>query len=94
MELEVKMSMWLDIDEIKAIKDDAEGNYFGSSGLLMDAKAKVVKNVLENYERQWDINHCHNQEYTEECPDCYEEVDIDETRCPHCYNGKYDNGDQ
>ena len=61
MELEVKMSMWLDIDEIKAIKDDEEGNYFGSSGLLMDAKAKIVKNVLEVYDRQWDINYCHNE---------------------------------
>ena len=53
--------MWLDIDEIKAIKDDAEGNYFGSSGLLMDAKAKIVKNVLEVYDRQWDIEYCHKE---------------------------------
>ena len=65
MELEVKMSMWLDIDEIKAIKDDAEGNYFGSSGLLMDAKAKIVKNVLEVYDRQWDIDYCHKEANTD-----------------------------
>tara|TARA_R100001443_G_C3215719_1_gene144613 strand:+ start:283 stop:477 length:195 start_codon:yes stop_codon:yes gene_type:complete len=61
MELEVKMSMWLDIDEIKAIKDDMEGNYFGSSGTLMDAKHKIVKNVLEVYQRQWDIDYCHSE---------------------------------
>ena len=61
MELEIKMNMWLDIEEIKAIKDDEEGIYFGSSGLLMDAKAKIVSNVLEVYQRQWDINYCHKE---------------------------------
>ena len=27
------------------------------------------------------------------CDDCYEVVDIEETRCPYCYNGKYMDGD-
>tara|TARA_R100001463_G_scaffold3903_1_gene15327 strand:+ start:187 stop:495 length:309 start_codon:yes stop_codon:yes gene_type:complete len=71
MELEIRnISLWMDVDELKAIKDDMEGNYFGSSGLLMDSKDKIVKAIMEVANRHWDIDYCHKEAHNEELPIC------------------------
>ena len=58
MELETKMSLWLSVTDIKALRDWKNGNPNQiSSSTPLDVQAKIVETFLENAERQWDIDY-------------------------------------
>ena len=58
MEIETKMSLWLNIEDVKAL-NDWENNLDPNqtSGTPLDVRQKIIDTVLENINRQWDIDY-------------------------------------
>ncbi len=58
MEIETKMSLWLNIEDAKAL-NDWENNLDPNqtSGTPLDVRQKIIDTVLENINRQWDIDY-------------------------------------
>ena len=60
MELETKISLWMDVEDLKAI-NDWDNMKFVSSGKYMDARDALVKKVMEVVNRQWDVDYAHKE---------------------------------
>ena len=58
MEIETKMSLWLNVEDAKAL-NDWENNLDPNqtSGTPLDVRQKIIDTVLENIIRQWDIDY-------------------------------------
>ena len=58
MEIETKISLWLNIRDAKAL-NDWENNLDPNqtSGTPLDVRQKIIDTVLENINRQWDIDY-------------------------------------
>ena len=58
MEIETKISLWLNIEDAKAL-NDWENNLDPNqtSGTPLDVRQKIIDTVLENINRQWDIDY-------------------------------------
>ncbi len=58
MEIETKMSLWLNIEDAKAL-NDWENNIDPNqtSGTPLDVRQKIIDTVLENINRQWDLDY-------------------------------------
>ena len=58
MEIETKISLWLNIEDAKAL-NDWENNIDPNqtSGTPLDVRQKIIDTVLENINRQWDLDY-------------------------------------
>jgi hypothetical protein len=58
MEIETKISLWLNIEDAKAL-NDWENNLDPNqtSGTPLDVRQKIIDTVLENINRQWDLDY-------------------------------------
>ena len=71
MELETKMTLWLSVEEAKALNDwekNIDPNQ--TSGTPLDVRQKIINTVLENLNRQWDIDQCYKESMETELPIC------------------------
>ena len=71
MELETKITLWLSAEEAKAL-DTWEKNLDPNqtSGTPLDVRQKIIDTVLENINRQWDIDECYKEAIKSEMPTC------------------------
>ena len=76
MELETKITLWLSVEEAKAL-NDWENNLDPNqtSGTPLDVRQKIIDTVLENLNRQWDVDRCYKESRRElpVCEFCEEE---------------------
>ena len=71
MELETKITLWLSVEEAKALNDwekNIDPNQ--TSGTPLDVRQKIINTVLENLNRQWDIDQCYKESMETELPIC------------------------
>ena len=58
MELETKMTLWLSVEEAKALNDwENQVDPNQTSGTPLDVRQKIIDAYVYNMNKQWDVDH-------------------------------------